>query len=53
LAYLAARDVHHANLFARVEERTGMEPFGRLVEQVMSTDPYASAALLLDPPARR
>jgi hypothetical protein len=28
LAYLAARDVHHANLFGRVEERTGIEPSG-------------------------
>jgi DDE superfamily endonuclease len=43
LAYLAAWDVHHANLFDRVEERTGIEPFGRLVEQVMSAEPYASA----------
>jgi len=43
LAYLAAWDVHHANLFDRVEEKTGIEPFGRLVEQVMSTEPYASA----------
>jgi DDE superfamily endonuclease len=43
LAYLAAWDVHHANLFDRVEERTGIEPFGRLVEQVMSSEPYASA----------
>ncbi len=41
--YLAGWDVHHANLFDRVEERTGIEPFGRLVEQVMSTEPYASA----------
>jgi hypothetical protein len=43
LAYLAAFDVHHANLFGRVEERTGIEPFGRLVEQVMGAEPYASA----------
>jgi DDE superfamily endonuclease len=43
LAYLAAWDIHHANLFDRVEERTGIEPFGRLVEQVMTTEPYASA----------
>jgi len=40
LAYLAAWDVHHANLFDnRVEEKTGIDPFGRLVEQVMSTEP--------------
>jgi hypothetical protein len=43
LAYLAAWDVHHARLFGRCEEKTGIEPFGRLVEQVMSREPYASA----------
>ncbi|MFZ0974958.1 MAG: hypothetical protein WAN22_22210, partial [Solirubrobacteraceae bacterium] len=43
LAYLAAWDVHHANLFDRIEPSTGIEPFGRLVEQVMSSEPYASA----------
>ena len=43
LAYLAAWDVHHANLFDRVEQKTGIQPFGRLVEQVMSSEPYASA----------
>jgi DDE superfamily endonuclease len=43
LAYVAAWDVHHANLFDRVEAKTGIDPFGRLVEQVMTTEPYASA----------
>jgi DDE superfamily endonuclease len=43
LAYLAAWDVHHANLFDRVEPKTGIEPFGRLVEQVMNVEPYKSA----------
>jgi hypothetical protein len=43
LAYLAAWDLHHANLFDRVEPRTGIEPFGRLVEQLMTAEPYASA----------
>ena len=43
LAYLAAWDVHHARLFGRCEPTTGIEPFGRLVEQVMTTEPYASA----------
>ncbi len=43
LAYLAGWDVHHANLFDRIEAKTGIEPFGRLVEQVMTTEPYASA----------
>jgi len=43
LAYLAAWDVHHARLFGRCEPKTGIDPFGRLVEQVMSNEPYASA----------
>ena len=43
LAYLAGWDVHHANLFDRVEQKTGIEPFGRLVEQVMTVEPYRSA----------
>src|SRR5919201_1099748 len=43
LAYLAAWDVHHARIFGRCEPKTGIEPFGRLVEQVMSSEPYASA----------
>jgi len=43
LAYLAAWDVHHANLFDRVEPKSGIDAFGRLVEQVMTAEPYASA----------
>jgi transposase len=43
LAYLAAWDVHQARLFGRCEPTTGIAPFGRLVEQVMDTEPYASA----------
>jgi transposase len=43
LAYLAAWDVHHARLFGRCEPTTGIEPFDRLVAQVMTTQPYASA----------
>ena len=43
LAYMAAWDVHHANLFDRVEKKTGIVPFGRLVDEVMSTEPYKSA----------
>ena len=43
LAYLAAWDVHHANLFDRVEKKTGIVPFARLVEEVMNTEPYKSA----------
>ena len=43
LAYLAAWDVDRAELFGRIEPKTGIQPFGRLVEQVMTTEPYASA----------
>jgi len=43
LAYLAAWDVHQATLFGRCEPTTGIAPFGRLVEQVMTVQPYASA----------
>src|SRR5436189_702280 len=43
LAYLAAWDVHQARLFGRCEPTTGIEPFGRLVEQVMTVEPYRSA----------
>lgn len=43
IAYLAAWDVHRAKLFGRTEPTTGIAPFGRLVDQVMITEPYASA----------
>jgi hypothetical protein len=43
LQYLAAWDVHRAKIFGRCEPKTGIEPFGRLVNQVMTTEPYASA----------
>jgi hypothetical protein len=43
LAYLAAWDVHRARLFGRCESQNGIEPFGRLVEDVMRQEPYASA----------
>lgn len=43
LQYLAAWDVHRAKVFGRCEATTGIEPFGRLVDQVMSLEPYASA----------
>lgn len=43
LAYLAAYDVHQARVFGRCETSTGIKPFTRLVDQVMSTEPYASA----------
>jgi len=43
VAYLAAYDVHRAKVFGRCEDTTGIAPFGRLVEQVMSQEPYKSA----------
>jgi hypothetical protein len=35
--------VHQARLFGRCEPSTGIAPFGRLVDQVMAAEPYASA----------
>jgi transposase len=43
LAYLAAWDVHRGQVTGRCEDTTGIAPFARLVEQVMTTEPYASA----------
>jgi hypothetical protein len=43
LAYFAAYDVHRAHVIGRCESTTGMVPFSRLVDQVMTTEPYASA----------
>ena len=42
-AYLAALDVHRAKVFGRCEATTGIAPFERLVEQVMSQWPYNHA----------
>ena len=43
LAYLAAWDVHRGQVIGRCEDTTGIAPFSRLVEQVMTAEPYASA----------
>jgi hypothetical protein len=43
LAYLAAWDVQRAKVFGRCEPASGIEPFNRLVDHVMSGQPYASA----------
>ena len=43
LVYLAAWDVHRAQVFGRCEPATGIAPFERLVEQVMVQEPYRSA----------
>ncbi len=43
LQYLAAWDVRRGVVMGRSERHTGMDPFMRLVEQVMSQEPYRSA----------
>jgi hypothetical protein len=42
-AYIAAWDVHRARIFGRCEDKNGIAPFDRLVNQVMSQEPYTSA----------
>jgi len=42
-AYLAAYDVHRAQIYGRCDATTGIELFTALVEQVMTQEPYASA----------
>jgi len=42
-AYMAALDVHRAKIFGRCEARTGIAPFDRLVDQVMTRPPYNDA----------
>ena len=43
LTYRAAWDVHRATLFGRCEPKTTIGAVDRLVEQVMTTEPYRSA----------
>jgi hypothetical protein len=42
-AYFAAWDVRQARIHGRCEKKTGIAPFQRLLDQVMSTEPYRSA----------
>ncbi len=42
-AYRAALDVHRMKLFGRCEKSTGIEPFEKLVADVMSQAPYTTA----------
>lgn len=44
VAYLAALDVFSGQVLGRVEPTSGIEPFSRLVDQVMTQKPYACAA---------
>jgi len=46
LQYLAAWDVRHGYVMGRCEPTTGIEPFGRLVAQVLTQEPYRSARRL-------
>ena len=43
LAYIAASEVGRAKLSCRCESTTGIEPFHRLVDLVMTQEPYRSA----------
>jgi hypothetical protein len=43
LQYLAGWDVGRGVVMGRCEAKTGIEPFGRLVKQVMEQEPYRSA----------
>ena len=43
LQYLAAWDVQRGIIMGRCEPSTGIEPFGRLVTQVMEQEPYKAA----------
>jgi len=43
LAYLAAYDVHNANVIGHCAPTTGIEPFTALVTKVMTREPYSSA----------
>lgn len=43
IAYLAAYDVHRAEVLGRCEDSTGIAAFTALVTQVMTQEPYASA----------
>jgi hypothetical protein len=43
LQYLAAWDVHRAQIFSRCVPKTGIAPFGAPIDDVMATEPYCSA----------
>lgn len=43
LAYMAAYDIHRAEVFGRCEQSTDIVLFMRLAEQVMGNRAYASA----------
>ena len=46
LQYLAAWDVRRGLVLGRCEAKTGIEPFGRLVDQILDQKPYSEAERL-------
>jgi hypothetical protein len=46
LQYLAAWDVHRGIVVGRCEKKTGIKPFGLLVDQVLEQEPYKDATQL-------
>jgi hypothetical protein len=46
LQYLAAWDVHRGMIMGRCEKKTGIQPFGLLVDQVLEQEPYGKATRL-------
>jgi DDE superfamily endonuclease len=46
LQYLAAWDVHRGMIMGRCEAKTGIKPFGLLVDQVLEQEPYDEATRL-------
>ena len=46
LQYLAAWDVHRGMIMGRCEKKTGIKPFGLLVDQVLEQEPYGKATRL-------
>jgi hypothetical protein len=46
LQYLAAWDVHRGMVMGRCEKKTGIKPFGLLVDQVLEQEPYGKATRL-------
>jgi len=46
LQYLAAWDVHRGIVLGRCEKKTGIKPFGLLVDHVLEQDPYRDATQL-------
>ena len=46
LQYLAAWDVHRGMIMGRCEKKTGIKPFGHLVDQVLEHEPYDRAERL-------